>query len=77
MLAGLPDLADPLAEPANVEQALSKAQIQSNWLLLERMRLYPNFRDVTYAALDSYLTEFVDFGEEILQLLCDCFGVRA
>ena len=62
---------------------MSKAQIQSNWLLIERLRpfvqtrtkSYVDFRDATYAAIDTYLPELVDYKLEILQLLCNYFGV--
>ncbi|MCA9699899.1 MAG: hypothetical protein KC431_20405, partial [Myxococcales bacterium] len=79
----LPPLTDPNASPQTVEEALSQAQIQSNWLLIERMRPfvqhltgdYPSFVAATYTALDTYLPELVPHRDEVLELLCDYFGV--
>ncbi|MCA9693712.1 MAG: hypothetical protein KC636_29250, partial [Myxococcales bacterium] len=71
-------------EPAeNVEQALSKAQIESNWVLIERMRpfvqahtgSFASFRDAAFAAIDTFLPELVNYKQDILPLLCDYFGV--
>jgi len=79
----LPEFSDPTAPPANLEQALSKSQIQSNWLLIQKLKpfvenkttSFSQFRDALYLALERYMPEFVDFKIEILDLLLAYFGV--
>ncbi|WP_019507886.1 LamG-like jellyroll fold domain-containing protein [Pleurocapsa sp. PCC 7319] len=79
----LPELADPTAPPQNLAQALSQAEIQSNWLLLQRLRPFvqnktdhwPDFRDAVYLTIDTYMPELSEFKREIVTLAANYFGV--
>ena len=79
----LPEFADPTAPPQNLEQALSQAEIQSNWLLLQKLKPFvqnktdngPDFRDAVHLTIDTYMPELSEFKREIVTLAANYFGV--